>query len=94
MYYNDYNVMRVSVWFVLFFSFFSVKIHDIWEGNVTTRIVKFKLRTYVPHGFQDIRDKVTIGELILRRFRVYVLHHVLYFEDFNTYRTQNCPSKC
>ena len=56
------------------------------------RGVKFELRTFVPHGFQDIRDKVTIRRVDITDFRVYVLHHVLYFEEFNTCQTQNCPS--
>jgi hypothetical protein len=46
--------------------FLNVKIHDIWEGNMT---IKSEVQTKNVRflGFQDIREGVTIRRLILRR---------------------------
>ena len=52
-----------------------LKIHDIWEGNVTKKIERFKLRTSVPfHALEGYKRKSDINEVGIWEFRVYQKH--------------------
>ena len=51
------------------------KIHDIWEGNVTTRR-EIEIGRICSLRFHDIREGVTLRRVILRRLRCINLNHI------------------
>jgi hypothetical protein len=60
------------VWFELFGGLLNVETHDVWNGNVTTtKEVQTKHIHFL--GFGDIREKMTLQNVILRRLRCMLL---------------------
>ena len=75
---NQYGVdmMHASVWFEVMDGFFYCQKHDIWEGNVTTRVV-IQTENIRSLGFRDTREGEMIRGLILWSSELCLIHRLL-----------------
>jgi hypothetical protein len=61
--------MCASVWFKSFGTYFDVKAHEMWEGNVTIRS-EIQIENICLWGFKIYKRRSDIKEFDITKFRV------------------------